>query len=492
MKYAERIFRPMPLLLGAMVLAASLSLLPAQEEKAPYLPPADPLVRQNLDQWQDLKFGLFMHWGTYSQWGIVESWSLCPEDEGWTRRKGPAAANYFEYKQAYENLQTTFQPVDFQPERWAKAAREAGFRYMIFTFKHHDGFCMFDTRQTDYRITSPKTPFHRDPRANIAREICDAFRAQGFLIGAYFSKPDWHSPDYWWPYFPPKDRHVNYDPARYPERWQNFKDFTYRQIEEITTGYGKMDILWLDGGWVRPHPDNNNKEASARSKSSASYNQDIDMPRIAAMARSHQPGLIVVDRAVGSEYENYRTPEQRIPAEPLDYPWETCMTMARSWSYVPDDVYKPARTLVHNLVEIVVKGGNYLLNVGPSPRGDYHSEAYTRLQEIGAWLKVNSEAIYSTRPLAPYKEGNLGYTRCKDGRVNLIYLAAEGETALPAQIAFRGVRPAPGAAITLLGRPAALSWQRAGEETRIDIPPEMRPNPPAAWAWAFQISAIEK
>src|ERR1700733_12379828 len=167
------------------------------------MPPADTLVRQKLAYWQDSKFGLLMHWGTYSQWGIVESWSICPEDEGWTHRRGPSAASYNGDVQAYQKLQTTFNPIHFDPAKWAAAAKTAGMKYVVFTTKHHDGFCMFDTKQTDYKITSPNS--------NVAKAIFDAFRADGFMTGAYFSKPDWHSPDYWWPYFPPKDRNVNYD-----------------------------------------------------------------------------------------------------------------------------------------------------------------------------------------------------------------------------------------------------------------------------------------
>ena len=149
----------------------------------------------------DYKFGLFMHWGTYSQWGVVESWSICPEDEGWTQRRGPYSANYFEYKKAYENLQTTFNPQNFHPEKWVDAAKNAGMKYVVFTTKHHDGFCMFDTKQTDYKITSPKTPFSTNARSNVAKEIFSAFRKENFLIGAYFSKPDWHNENYWWPTF---------------------------------------------------------------------------------------------------------------------------------------------------------------------------------------------------------------------------------------------------------------------------------------------------
>ncbi len=459
----------------------------AQEHEKPYIRPVDPLVQANLEEWKDLKFGLFMHWGTYSQWGVVESWSICPEDEGWTQRSGTFSKDYFEYKKAYENLQTTFNPVNFNPDKWAKAAKNAGFRYVVFTFKHHDGFCMFDTKQTDYKITSEKTPFHTNPRANAAKEITGAFRKEGFKIGAYFSKPDWHCPDYWWSYFPPKDRNVNYDPAKYPDRWNSFKDFTYRQIEEILTGYGKIDILWLDGGWVCPK---NILDPKSENYSKV-IDQDIDMAKIAAMGRRNQPGLIVVDRAEGTEFENYRTPEQQIPAKPLAYPWETCMTMAGSWSYEPGDTYKSAFTIIHNLVDIVAKGGNYLLNAGPSPLGDYHDAAYERMKEIGEWMKVNGDAIYSTRPLAPYKESNICFTRNKDGRVNAIYLAGEKEVTLPATVTIKAIKPAPKATITLLGTEGKLKWKTVNGETIITIPAKLQKAPPCQYAWTFRISMAE-
>lgn len=307
-----------------------------QENDTGYIPPRDSLVKQKLAWWQDLKFGLMMHWGTYSQWGVVESWSICPEDEGWTQRHGHGSENYFTYKANYENLIKTFNPVGFNPQKWADAAKQAGMRYVVFTAKHHDGFCMFDTPQTDYKITGATSPFHTNPRANVTKEVFNAFRKDGFGVGAYFSKPDWHSPYFWWPYFPPLDRFPNYEEAKYPDRWQKFKDFTYNQIEELLNGdYGKVDILWLDGGWVRPHNAEEIKEHPRR-------NDDVNMPRIAKMARSLQPGILVVDRSVGGLYENYRTPEQQVPDHILPYPWETCMTMGNSWSYVPHDVYKPA------------------------------------------------------------------------------------------------------------------------------------------------------
>jgi alpha-L-fucosidase len=456
-----------------------------------YVPETDPLVLEKLEWWQDLKLGLLMHWGPYSQWGIVESWSLCSEDVGWCRR---SMDDYDEYKRAYEALQKTFNPTDFDPQRWARAAHEAGMRYVVFTTKHHDGFSMFDTRLTDYRITSPNTPFGSHPRANVTREIFDAFRAHGFMVGAYFSKPDWHSDDYWWPYFATPDRNPNYDLSRYPERWQRFVDFTHGQIDELMSDYGPVDILWLDGGWVQKltpeevdafmrRPDNSQVRVQS---------QDIDMPRLVAQAREKQPGLIVVDRAVPGPYQNYLTPEARVPDEALPFPWEVPMPMAGSWSYVPADRYKPARVLVHMLVDVVAKGGNLLLNIGPGPDGRWHDEAYERLEALGAWMDVNGEAIYGTRAMEPYRDGKIRLTRAPDGAAYAVYLADEGETSLPTYVSMTTVRPAPGATVTLLGAEPALDWEAAGTGFVVRIPEELRDEPPAEHAWAFRLSAVDE
>ncbi len=362
-----------------------------------YYPSKDSLVVKKLNQWQDYKFGLLMHWGPYSQWGVVESWSICPEDEGWCERRGPYANNYFEYVKSYEGLQKTFNPTNFQPEKWASAAKNAGMKYMVFTTKHHDGFCMFDSKFTDYKITGKETPFHKNPKANVTKEIFNAFRKEGLWVGAYFSKPDWHNKDYWDPKFPPYDRNPNYDLNRYPEKWNAYKRFTQNQINELLSDYGKVDILWLDGGWVQPMT-----ETSPR-WGYKPVHQDINMDSIAMEGRKKQPGLIVVDRAVEGPNQNYLTPEQQIPEKPLPYPWETCMTMGNSWSYVKNDQYKTSKQIAKNLALIISRGGNYLLNIAPGPSGDWDSMAYVRLAEFGEWMKVNHEAVYGTHPLSPYE-----------------------------------------------------------------------------------------
>src|SRR6218665_121146 len=404
----------------AFLFSFSLLLSLGQEHEQTYFPVKDSLVQNKLEEWQTYKFGLLMHWGAYSQWGVVESWSICPEDEDWCRRSGPYANNYYEYVKAYESLQTTFNPTQFNPEKWASAAKNAGMKYLVFTTKHHDGFCMFDTKQTDYSITNENCPFSANPKADVTAAIFDAFRKQGIWTGAYFSKPDWHHQDYWDPTFPPYDRNPNYDPAKKPEKCKSYVDFTQNQIVELLTNYGKVDLLWLDGGWVQPFTSTSPKWGYKP------MNQDIGMDSLVEKARKLQPGLIVVDRAVEGPNQNYLTPEQKIPDEPLPYPWESCMTMGDSWSYVPNDNYKSTKTLLANLCLIVSRGGNYLLNVAPDPNGEWDSIAYKRLEEIGAWMKLNSEAIYGSKPVAPYEQketsGKWVFTEGKNGAIYAIFI----------------------------------------------------------------------
>jgi len=460
-----------------------LSIASFPQGKFDYKPPSDPLVQQKLKEWGELKFGLMITWGPYSQWGVVESWSLCPEDEGWCERKGTYSANWYEYKKAYENLQSTFNPVHFAPEKWAAAAKEAGMRYVLAMAKHHDGFCMFDTKTTDYKITDAKTPFSQNPRSNVTKEILNAFRNAGLMPGIYFSKPDWHAPDYWWSYFPPKDRNPTYDTKKYPEIWKRFKDFTYTQFEELMSNYGKVDLLWLDGGWVRPF---SSIDSSVSWQKSIPYDQDIDMPKIAAMARSKQPGMLIVDRTVAGEYENYLTPEAMIPSETNPIPWESCMPMSTSWSYVPDARNKSANTLIHMLCNAVSKGGNFLLNVAPGPDGDWDDSSYFRLKEIGAWMNVNSDAIYGTTFIKPYKEDKFVFTK-KANKVYAIYLAGEGETVMPGKIRISSFPKTKSTKVRLLGYDKPLSLEKTDAAISVVLPEKLRTNPPAQHAWVFTI-----
>lgn len=415
------------LLLNSIIHGTSLSAQTTIERL--WQQPEDEVVRLKLETWRDWKFGVIIHWGPYSVWGVTESWTLCPEDEPWCQRRGPYAENYYEYVKQYEHLPAIFNPVNFNPTRWAKACKNAGMRYMVFTTRHHDGFCMYDSKYSNYKITAPFSAFSGHPLSNITLHIFNAFRSEGLGIGAYYSKPDWHHPDYWWPYFPPTDRNVNYDPAKYPEKWESFKNYVYHQVDELTSDYGPIDILWLDGGWVRPAASLTPETQPWLGKNQ--WIQDIGMDSLARIARNHQPSLLIVDRTVHGPYENYLTPEQQIPNEPLPYPWESCITLGDSWySTGKGDNFKSTQWIIHTLVKIVARGGNLLLGIGPDKTGDFPEMVYERLAQTGQWLHRFGEAIYATHPCEPYHEGSWYFTCNSNGYQYAILLKNEGE-ALP-------------------------------------------------------------
>ncbi len=434
-----------------------------------YVPPVEEDVRANLAAWQDLKFGMFIHWGAYSQWGVIESWSLCPDDIDW-QYKARKDLDYFEYRNQYENLKKTFNPVGFDPDKWAAAAEYAGMKYVVFTSKHHDGFCMFDTHQTDYKITSEECPFHTDPRANITKQVLDAYRAHGIKAGVYFSFPDWHSNDFWWRRFPPKGKHINYDPAKHPEKWAAYQDFIAAQLDELTGGeYGDLMLMWYDMPVTDP-----------------GRTVEYDWARFARIVRGNQPGMIMVGRGMKNEYENYTTPEQEIPEEAIDHPWESCITMTYSWSWRPNLTYKSTYAILSMLVKIVSRGGNLLLNVGPNGNGEWDADAYARLHEIGDWMQVNGEGIYGTKAVAPYQEDNVYYT-AKGDYVYAFWVPEEECQALPAQIRIGAFKPVSPRAVTLLGGKRALKWAKTEDGVVIDVPAPVRKQLPCEHIWGFKI-----
>ncbi len=440
--------------------------------------PTNPLVREKLEHWRDLKFGIIIHWGLYSVPGIIESWGLCSEP--WVHRD--TNISYCAYKKWYWGLKSKFDPVKFDPDKWAQAAKDGGMRYLVFTTKHHDGFCMFDTKQTDFKITNG--PFANNPKANVAKYVFQAFRNKGFMIGAYFSKPDWHCPYYWWPAYATPNRYNNYDIRKYPERWKKFQDYTYNQISELMHGYGKIDILWLDGGWVRPLKTVN---AEVRSWGAAipPWNQNINMPRIAAMARKAQPGILVVDRTVHGKYENYRTPEQTIPKKKLDYPWESCITLGHAWGYVPNDHFKSSAKVIHMLINVVAKGGNLLLGVGPRGDGTLVTSEVTILKKIGDWLKVNGKAIYNTRPANFYQDGKTFFTLSKDSSTCFALVNLSENERLPSYVEWTGNYPKEGSKIKLLSTDENVKWTRAGKVVKAELPEQFIKNHKEYPALAF-------
>ncbi|MDT3366900.1 MAG: alpha-L-fucosidase, partial [Bacteroidota bacterium] len=315
-----------------------------------------------------------------------------------------------------------FCPLGFDPAQWASVFRKAGMKYMIFTTKHHDGFCLFDSDYTDFSIAKAG-PFSADPLRDAAKHVFDAFRANGFMTGASFSKPDWHHPGFWNPYYATPNRRINYKKEMHPDWWQSYVDYTMAQLREITGGrYGQLDILWLDGGWIT--------------------GDEVGLNELLPDMRRHNPGMLCVDRTIGGPNENYQTPEQAIPARQLDHPWESCITLTDDWGWTPNARYKSARRIIGTLAEIVAKGGSLALGVGPTADGLINIEAVQVLEEIGQWMARCGEAIYGTRNTALYNDGRLWFSASKDDKtLYAVYALPDGES-LPAELTWTGNIPA--------------------------------------------------
>lgn len=335
--------------------------------------------------WREAKFGMFIHWGIYA----------VPADATDQQGRKTIAEWYMSNKQMqvrdYEKFAQQFNPVQFNAREWVRIAKEAGMKYIVITSKHHDGFCMFDTKLTDYNIVKA-APFGRDPMKELAEEC----RRQGIRLCFYYSIMDWHHPDY----LPRRPWERNVRPAEGADL-NRYIDFMKGQLRELLTNYGPIGVLWFDGGW----------EHNAQELRSAEVN---------AFIRSLQPSILINDR--NHLPEDFSTPEQTIPAgaPPGGRLWETCMTINDTWGYAKNDTnWKSAEDLIRKLCDIAHKGGNFLLNVGPTAEGTFPQPIVERLGRIGQWMKVNGKSIYGTAQ-SPFRK-LLWNGRCTQ-RGNTLYL----------------------------------------------------------------------
>lgn len=324
-----------------------------------------------MESWFDTaRFGMFVHWGHSSQQGIELSWPLVGGNFALPPCDVPVAR--------YHASAATFDPQSWDAAALAAQAKRLGMQYAIITAKHHDGYAMYFTKESDFSVEH--SPFARD----IVREFLDAMRAEGIRAGVYFSLIDWHHPDY--PPFREEDKPYNVFklPKPDPEQWERFTRFMFAQVRELLTDYGKIDVIWFDGQWERQP-------------------EQWKAHELATMIREVQPGIMINDRLPGAG--GYATPEQFVPPQPPEGRWETCMTMNESWAYNPADIqWKSARQLVHTLCEVAGRGGNLLLNVGPMGDGRLQPEIIERLASIERWMARNSESISGTFPgLEPWQ-----------------------------------------------------------------------------------------
>ncbi|MCE5340872.1 MAG: alpha-L-fucosidase [Planctomycetaceae bacterium] len=355
-------------------------------------------------QWfQDSRFGLFIHWGLYALTGR-DMWYYSLEEVPHDH---------------YERLFQRFDPVKYDPMAWARLAKQAGCKYAVFVSKHHDGFCLWDTKYTDFKVTN--TPYGRD----VLKMFVDAFRANEIKVGIYYSLLDWHHPHFTVDKLhPAKSRLSELNKGRI---FSNYQRFLRDQIHELMTGYGKIDIFWADFSYVDNCADFSYAD-SANGKTAAAWRSK----ELHEMMRKLQPDILINNR-MGIPGD-FCTPEQYIPAEDVaraeNAPmWEACETIGSSWGYCRgDNAIKPVKELIRNIVTCVSNNGNLLLNVGPTPHGIIQHEFVDTLSEIGRWLETNGESIYGAgsadykfpqggcpefRPITTQK-GRVLYMHCLD------------------------------------------------------------------------------
>jgi alpha-L-fucosidase len=339
---------------------------------------------QRMKWWKDARFGLFIHWGLYSV--PAGEWKGQTNHAEWIRTTAQIPLN------EYEKFVPQFNPVKFNATEWVHLAKQAGMKYIVITSKHHDGFCMFDSKQTDFDIIS--TPFHRD----VMKELSEACKKEGIKLCFYHSIMDWHHPDYL-----PR-REWEKDRPTTGANLSRYISYMKKELKELVNNYGKIGVLWFDGEWENTWTHEKGKDLYQYVRSlqpSILINNRVDVGR---------EGLVGLNKE-GEFVGDFGTPEQEIPATGVPgVDWESCMTMNNNWGYNShDNNWKSSEDLVQKLIDIASKGGNFLLNIGPTAEGVFPQPSIDRLKDIGSWIKINGESIYGTEA-SPFK--NLSWGRC--------------------------------------------------------------------------------
>ena len=325
--------------------------------------------------WREARFGMFIHWGPISLKGTEIGWSRDPGPNGARGGQFPAAV--------YDALYKEFNPTKFNAKEWVAIAKAAGMKYLVFTTKHHDGFCEFDSKLTDYKITSPQSPFRRD----VVKELSDACHAADIRLGFYYSQPDEQQPDY---------RTANH--ARYIE-------YLHGQVRELLSHYGRVDIIWFDG-----------LGGSAK---------DWDAQKLFPMMRQLQPDILINNRCgLAADFD---TPEQTIGRYQVNRPWESCITICNQWAWKPNDEMKSLKQCLQTLIRCAGGDGNLLFNVGPMPTGEIEPRQVERLKEMGQWLAKYGQSMYATRG-GPIRPGSWGCTTSKADTLYVHVLTWSGDS----------------------------------------------------------------
>jgi alpha-L-fucosidase len=348
--------------------------------------------------WRDASFGMFIHWGAYAVPGGARNGEVCRGGAEWIMDKLDYTIDDYE-----KDVVAKFNPVKFNADEWVAMAKDAGMKYIVLTSKHHDGFCLWDSEITDYDIMEA-SPFQRD----IVSELAEACERGGIKFCFYHSIVDWHHPQAQAPLYPNYNAGQKDQSVVNPEFPKYYENYLKPQVKELLTNYGDIGVVWFDGDWIADYTTEMGKEFYdyiREIQPNTIVNNRVDKGRM---------GMEGMDKA-GEFAGDFGTPEQEIPATGIDSDWESCMTMNGSWGYKPSDSnWKSSETLIHNLIDIVSKGGNFLLNIGPDPQGLFPPESVERLADMGKWTKVNGASIYGAKA-SPFDRPEWGRYTSKRG-----------------------------------------------------------------------------
>ncbi|HMQ47867.1 MAG TPA: alpha-L-fucosidase [Saprospiraceae bacterium] len=429
-----------------------------------YLLESEVEFEERMAWWRDAGFGLFIHWGAYAVPGGIHQGKEVSGAGEWIMFSGQIPVP------DYEPYTQQFNPLDFNAAEWVSIAKDAGMKYLVITSKHHDGFCLWDSQISDYDVMDA-SPFKRD----ILKELRDACEDAGIRFCFYHSIMDWHHPDAQGKDF------GNPNPAG-PDFAAYRENYLKPQLKELVERYNPH-VMWFDGEWINEWTEEQGKDLYQYVRS---LKPDIIINNRVGKGRQGMQGM----NKEGDDVGDFGTPEQEI----LDYgtaelDWESCMTMNDSWGFKRNDHnWKSTKDLIHNLIDIAAKGGNYLLNVGPTPEGLIPAASVERLAGMGEWMRVNAPVVHNSQMWPQYKEGeNIRYTTDAAGFVYASCLEWPGKT-----LQIKYVRPKANSIIQMLGVAQPLAWQYDPVDgLSIEIPAflQAEQNRPCQYAWVFKMQA---
>lgn len=424
---------------------------------------------QRMKWWRDDTFGMFIHWGPYAVPAGVYQGEEIPGIGEWIMDRAEIPV------EEYEKFARQFNPVEYDADQWVRIAKDAGMKYIIITSKHHDGFGLWDSEVSEYDAVDFAT-IGRDLLAEL-KEACDK---HGIKLGFYYSIMDWHHPDAQAPHYPD----YNTDEKSNPNFDQYVENYLKPQVKELVNKYDPA-VLWFDGEWIPEWKHEHGVEMYTmlrQMKPDLIINNRVDVGRQGMQGMNEEDGDFVGD---------FGTPEQEILDRTSEFDWESCMTMNNTWGYKKTDHdWKSPEILVHNLADIAAKGGNYLLNVGPTAKGKIPGESVARLSKVGAWLEVNGEAIYGTERLeSEFKQGDSIRLTKKKGEPVYYGISLEEPDA---SITFQNLKPDEGSEIYLLGHELPLEWEyEESEGVTIKLPGYLQGDTTYDPAWVFKIQGSE-